>query len=116
MMQKETLSLRFFILRSQVLSLYRTFFRLTKRIQSTELKLEFRKEIRLGFRTPHAENSWKNRNEAEIKYLLSYGKQRLQELKQTIGALESPTKQQDLANLDIETIRSQFEYDEDDKK
>ena len=81
-MSPSTLTLKQFMLRQQVLKLYRDFFRTTARLEDAGQREEIRALIRADFRANKAIDS--NMEEDKVKSLMFHGQKMLQELKQNV--------------------------------
>ena len=81
-MSPSTLTLKQFMLRQQVLKLYRDFFRTTARLEDAGQREEIRALIRADFRANKTIDS--NMEEDKVKSLMFHGQKMLQELKQNV--------------------------------
>ena len=81
-MSPSTLTLKQFMLRQQVLKLYRDFFRTTARLEDAGQREEIRALIRADFRAN--KNIDSNMEEDKVKSLMFHGQKMLQELKQNV--------------------------------
>lgn len=73
------LSLRQFMLRSEVLKLYREMIRLTYKIENTEYRTELQRFIRTDF-----DNNRHHTEEAAIKMMIARGKMSKREIEQAV--------------------------------
>ncbi|KAL8611419.1 hypothetical protein ACOMHN_014474 [Nucella lapillus] len=75
-----TLSLKRFILRSEVLRLYRDMLRVVKRVPSTQQQTELHRWIRTDF-----ENNKHHTDEEAIRMMITKGRMSLKELEQSLA-------------------------------
>ena len=81
-MSPSTLTLKQFMLRQQVIKLYRDFLRTTAKLEDAGQREEIRALIRADFRANQNSNS--SIEEHKVKALLFHGEKMLQELKQNV--------------------------------
>ena len=81
-MSPSNLTLKQFMLRQQVLKLYRDFFRTTAKLEDAGQREEIRALIRADFRANKSIDS--NMEEDKVKSLMFHGQKMLQELKQNV--------------------------------
>ena len=81
-MSPSTLTLKQFMLRQQVMKLYRDLFRTTAKLEDAGQREEIRALIRADFRANQNSNS--SIEEHKVKALLFHGEKMLQELKQNV--------------------------------
>ena len=81
-MSPSNLTLKQFMLRQQVLKLYRDFFRTTAKLEDAGQREEIRALIRADFRANRNIDS--NMEEDKVKSLMFHGQKMLQELKQNV--------------------------------
>ncbi|XP_047025240.1 LYR motif-containing protein 2 [Helicoverpa zea] len=81
---KATLSLKQFMLRQEVLKLYREIFRTLKLVQDERTKADLRDWARADFR-----NNMHHTDEIAIKAMLQHGKKSLNDLKKSLALSKS---------------------------
>ncbi|XP_034829003.1 LYR motif-containing protein 2 [Maniola hyperantus] len=81
---KQTLNLKQFLLRQEVLKLYREVFRTIKKVPDESTRLELKEWARTDFR-----NNKHHSDEAAIKSMLHYGRKSLEDLKKSLALSDS---------------------------
>ncbi|OWR45770.1 hypothetical protein KGM_214537 [Danaus plexippus plexippus] len=81
---KTTLNLKQFLLRQEVLKLYRDIFKTLRKVPDEKTRLELRDWARVDFR-----NNKHHKDESVIKSMLHYGKKSLKDLQRTLALSES---------------------------
>ncbi|XP_032516580.2 LYR motif-containing protein 2 [Danaus plexippus] len=81
---KTTLNLKQFLLRQEVLKLYRDIFKTLRKVPDEKTRLELRDWARVDFK-----NNKHHTDESAIKSMLHYGKKSLKDLQRTLALSES---------------------------
>ncbi|CAG9562671.1 unnamed protein product [Danaus chrysippus] len=81
---KTTLNLKQFLMRQEVLKLYRDIFKTLRKVPDEKTRLELRDWARIDFR-----NNKHHTDETVIKSMLHYGKKSLKDLQRTLALSES---------------------------
>ncbi|CAH2269006.1 LYR motif-containing protein 2 [Pararge aegeria] len=81
---KKTLSLKQFLLRQEVLKLYRDIIRTVKKVPDESTRLELKEWARTDFR-----NNKHHNDETTIKSMLHYGRKSLEDLRKSLALSDS---------------------------